>query len=99
MGIIDSLFGTKKTSSTTTVSSILPEDIYQAGQLELQDIIAPAAVEVQAKSIKIGDKVHEVFMLSRIHVLFLIAGLHPLLIWTKFLILQSMCILLKRLVY
>jgi len=61
MGIIDSLFGTKKTSSATTVSSILPEDIYQAGQLELQDIIAPAAVEVQSKSIKIGDKVSRSF--------------------------------------
>jgi len=37
--------------------SILPEDIYQAGVLELRDIIAPSALKISPKELNLGEKV------------------------------------------
>jgi len=36
---------------------ILPQDIYQAGVLELRDIIAPSALRVTPKSLNLGEKI------------------------------------------
>jgi conjugal transfer ATP-binding protein TraC len=39
------------------ISPILPQDIYQAGVLELTDIIAPAALRISPKNLNLGEKV------------------------------------------
>ncbi|MCB9808805.1 conjugal transfer protein TraC [Candidatus Nomurabacteria bacterium] len=36
--------------------SLVPEEIYKAAALELQDVLAPSAVEISSNGIKIGDK-------------------------------------------
>lgn len=43
----------------------LPQDIYQSGLLELKDVIAPSALEIQSSMITIGDrKSRSLFILS-----------------------------------
>jgi conjugal transfer ATP-binding protein TraC len=47
------------------ISSFLPQEIYQASTLELQDIIAPPALQVTPREIHLGDKiVRTLFVLS-----------------------------------
>ncbi|MEK7176988.1 MAG: DUF87 domain-containing protein [Patescibacteria group bacterium] len=55
MAIFDSLF--KKKETKTDISSILPKEIFEAGVLELKDIIAPSALKVTPKEINLGEKV------------------------------------------
>ncbi len=54
MSFLNKLFGKKDSSP---IVSILPEEIYQAGVLELKDIIAPSALKVSPKDINLGEKV------------------------------------------
>ncbi|MEK7091974.1 MAG: DUF87 domain-containing protein, partial [Patescibacteria group bacterium] len=42
---------------TEELIPVLPSDIYQSGVLELNDIIAPAAMRVTAKGLNLGDKI------------------------------------------
>jgi type IV secretory pathway VirB4 component len=63
MGIFSSLFG-KKTGPMTDqkmVMPILPNEIYKAATLELQDIIAPSAMQITPKSLNLGDKIARTF--------------------------------------
>src|SRR6185369_8212977 len=53
MGLLDFLQKKKETE----ISSILPHEIYEAGALELKDIIAPSALKVTPKEINLGEKV------------------------------------------
>ncbi len=39
------------------IVSILPDEIYQAGVLELKDVIAPSALKVSPKELNLGEKV------------------------------------------
>jgi type IV secretory pathway VirB4 component len=59
MGFLSNLFGrgTKKQD----LAPIMPQDIYEAGVLELQDIIAPSALKVTPRSISLGDKIVRTF--------------------------------------
>jgi type IV secretory pathway VirB4 component len=54
MSILTKLFPKKQASP---IVSILPEEIYQAGVLELKDVIAPSALKVTPKEINLGEKV------------------------------------------
>lgn len=54
MGIFDFL---KKNKEEPQISTILPQEIYDSGSLELKDIIAPSAIEVTPKGINLGEKV------------------------------------------
>ncbi|MEK7646347.1 MAG: DUF87 domain-containing protein [Patescibacteria group bacterium] len=54
MSIFSKLLGKKEASP---IVSILPEEIYQAGVLELKDVIAPSALKVSSKDINLGEKV------------------------------------------
>ncbi len=56
MGLFDSLFG-KKDTSRDEIASILPQEIFQAGVLELKDIIAPSALKVSPKEVNLGEKI------------------------------------------
>jgi hypothetical protein len=69
MSIFDSLFGKKNTGATNengmnpSVLSVMPEDIYESAKLELEDVIAPSALKVEAKSINLGDKIARTFFI------------------------------------
>ncbi|MBP6858552.1 MAG: DUF87 domain-containing protein [Candidatus Pacebacteria bacterium] len=54
MSFLNKLFGKKESSP---IVSILPEEIYQAGVLELKDVISPSALKVSPKEINLGEKV------------------------------------------
>jgi type IV secretory pathway VirB4 component len=51
------LFDIFKKKEASPVISILPEEIYQAGVLELKDVIAPSALKVSPKELNLGEKV------------------------------------------
>jgi conjugal transfer ATP-binding protein TraC len=51
------LFGLfKKKKRDESISAVFPDEIYRTGVLELQDIIAPAALEVNANHVRLGEK-------------------------------------------
>ncbi|MEX2010546.1 MAG: conjugal transfer protein TraC, partial [Parcubacteria group bacterium] len=54
MSLIDNLFGKKKEGD---IASILPQEIFEAGVLELKDIIAPSALKVTPKELNLGEKI------------------------------------------
>ena len=54
MGILDFL---KPKKEEQKISTILPQEIADAGSLELKDIIAPSALKVSPKEINLGEKV------------------------------------------
>ena len=43
------------------MASILPQEIYEAGVLELKDVIAPSAMKVTPREINLGDKIVRTF--------------------------------------
>jgi len=55
MTIFGSLF--KKKEKKPDISSILPQEIFEAGVLELKDIIAPSALKISPKEINLGEKI------------------------------------------
>ncbi|HTK32978.1 MAG TPA: DUF87 domain-containing protein [Candidatus Paceibacterota bacterium] len=54
MSLLSNLFGKKQEAP---IVSILPEEIYQAGVLELKDVIAPSALKISPKELNLGEKV------------------------------------------
>ncbi|MEI6490821.1 MAG: DUF87 domain-containing protein, partial [bacterium] len=60
MGILDFL-KSKKEKEKNSLTSILPQEIYEAGVLELQDIIAPSALKVTPRGLNLGDKIVRTF--------------------------------------
>ena len=46
-----------------SILAVLPEEIYESANLELQDIIAPSALKIEAKSIDLGDKIARTFFI------------------------------------
>ena len=62
MGIFSSLFGNKTNNQPhAAIMPILPTEIYRAATLELQDIIAPSALQISPRSINLGDKILRTF--------------------------------------
>ena len=59
MGFLNTLFGKKE--KPAMISSVLPQEIYEAGVLELQDIIAPSALKITPKGLNLGDKIARTF--------------------------------------
>ncbi len=56
------IFGTKKNKKEhEDVVPILPEEIYKHGVLELQDVIAPSALQITPKSLNLGEKMARTF--------------------------------------
>lgn len=54
------LFGKKK-SDLPEVLPVLPEEIYRAGILDLQDVIAPHALKVNPRELDLGEKIARTF--------------------------------------
>jgi type IV secretory pathway VirB4 component len=62
MGILDFLKKNKvEKDSGSDIKSFLPQEIYEAGVLELKDVIAPSALQITPKSLSLGDKVMRTF--------------------------------------
>lgn len=59
MSIIDKLFGKKEQAKVST--SILPQEIYDAGTLELKDVIAPSALRITPRELSLGEKMVRTF--------------------------------------
>ncbi|MEI6400249.1 MAG: conjugal transfer protein TraC [bacterium] len=58
MSFLGSLFGSnQKKTVSTEILPMLPTNIYEEATLELQDIIAPSALEIGPKSLHLGDKI------------------------------------------
>lgn len=55
MGFLDFLTGKK--NSEPQVAAILPQEIYEAGVLELRDIIAPSALRIEPKQLHLGERI------------------------------------------
>lgn len=51
----------KKGDQSGAVLPKLPEEIYQASTLELQDVIAPSALQITSKNLNLGDKIARTF--------------------------------------
>lgn len=50
-------FGNKAPNNKpVSIAPVLPQEIYEAGVLELKDIIAPVALEIGSKSVSLGEK-------------------------------------------
>jgi type IV secretory pathway VirB4 component len=63
MSLFSDLLGTspKKEKVKKTAVPVLPGEIYQTAKLQLRDILAPAALEISSKSIKIAGKTSRTF--------------------------------------
>lgn len=62
MGIFDFLSEKNKQGvQSPKITSILPQEIYQSGVLELQDIIAPSALKISPRALNLGDKIVRTF--------------------------------------
>ncbi|MFA5934793.1 MAG: DUF87 domain-containing protein [Candidatus Paceibacterota bacterium] len=60
MGILDFLKN-KKEEEKQELTSFLPQEIYDSGVLELQDIIAPSALNISTKELNLGEKIVRTF--------------------------------------
>lgn len=58
MGFFDFL---KKKKADVNISPILPQQIYDAGVLELADVIAPSALKISPRELNLGDKIVRTF--------------------------------------
>ena len=58
MTFLNNLFGKK---GTAEILPILPKEIYEAGVLELRDVIAPAALKIEPKQLLLGEKIVRTF--------------------------------------
>ncbi len=50
-----------KKKEETPMVSLMPQEIYEAGVLELKDIIAPSALKISPKEINLGEKIARTF--------------------------------------
>ncbi len=59
MSIFSKILGKKEEKEP--VVSLMPQEIYEAGVLELKDVIAPSALKISPKEINLGEKVARTF--------------------------------------
>src|ERR1051325_5872095 len=61
MALLDMLGLGGKPSFTPEVLPVLPEEIYKAGVLDLQDVIAPHALKISSREIDLGERIARTF--------------------------------------
>ena len=59
MALLD--FLKKREEEKANVAPALPQEIYEAGVLELKDVIAPSALKVTPRELNLGDKIVRTF--------------------------------------
>lgn len=57
MGFFDTLIGKKEEKSENRIQSIRPQEVFEAGVLELKDLIAPSALKVTPRELDLGEKI------------------------------------------
>ena len=59
MALLNKIFGSKEEAEKEQekIIAVYPEEIYEAGILELQDVISPSALEVGSGYVKLGEKI------------------------------------------
>ncbi len=57
MGFFDSLIKKEDKKTENRIQSILPQEIFEAGVLELKDLIAPSALKVTPRGLDLGEKI------------------------------------------
>ncbi len=60
MGIFEKIIG-RKPKDAPELTPVLPKDIYEAGVLELQDVLAPSALKITPRELNLGDKIVRTF--------------------------------------
>src|SRR3989344_1350889 len=55
------IFKKKNTAASAPALPILPQEIYEAGVLDLQDVIAPHALKVSSRELDLGEKIARTF--------------------------------------
>lgn len=87
MGLLNSLLGNKSNKMSKRggeLTPVSPEDIYESARLELQDIIAPAALKLESSKIRIGSFVSKTFFVMS-YPRYLVSGwLAPIINLDKF---------------
>lgn len=61
MGVFDFLKKKKPASQGPELAPILPKEIYEAGVLQLHDVIAPSALKITPRELNLGDKIVRTF--------------------------------------
>ncbi len=61
MGLLDFIKKNKKQQDIKNLVPVLPAEIYEQGVLELQDVIAPSALQISPKSLSLGEKIARTF--------------------------------------
>lgn len=62
MGLLEILkIKSSRKNKDSNLSPILPKDIYEAGVLELRDVIAPSALKVSPRQLDLGEKIVRTF--------------------------------------
>src|SRR5947207_14016326 len=61
MSFLSNLLGKKDNPKQDAVTAILPQEIYESGVLELQDVIAPSALKITPRELNLGDKIARTF--------------------------------------
>ncbi len=61
MGLFESLGLGKKEELGPNVLPVLPDEIYQTGVLDLQDVIAPHALKISSHELDLGEKIARTF--------------------------------------
>lgn len=65
MSLLSDIFGKSKKDPKSQIKQtavpVLPGEIYKTAKLQLQDVLAPAALEISSKSIKIAGKTSRTF--------------------------------------
>jgi conjugal transfer ATP-binding protein TraC len=61
MGIFSSILGNKKGQYSINVMPQMPTEMYEAAVFEVQDIIAPSALEITPRVLNLGDKIVKTF--------------------------------------
>ncbi len=59
--IKNKIIGKKSNDISREMMPVLPAEIYQQGVLELQDVIAPSALQITPKSLSLGEKMARTF--------------------------------------
>jgi type IV secretory pathway VirB4 component len=61
MALFDLFKGKGKLPEKAPVLPVLPEEIYQRGVLELQDVIAPSALKISPRELHLGERIARTF--------------------------------------
>lgn len=61
MSFIGKFLGKEEQPKESPITAILPNEIYNAGVLELKDVIAPSALKITPRELNLGDKIARTF--------------------------------------